>query len=366
MSSVNERLSNEMPLGLPGSLSSLVAQRFAAAKQAGALVFSHTEVTTISTSKIPFQLRYCPALAKKPSQAPPEPGPEKNKPKIDPFANPSSDLLVAEIPQSNPTHYLVLNKFPVIPNHFILATKLYKPQGDLLEKDDLAATYACLREWESSNSERPSGRLFAFFNSGEHSGASQPHRHLQFLPVEDMTQPDDTRNWTPLIDGSHHGVSDAQPNGNARPLLDLPFACYAVDLPRDPGADDLHHLYLSLYKLAVIVANGQNPDSNSSNLNKNTPQTGGPSAISYNLAMTTSKMMICPRRSEHALIRLDEKSREGLLEEGVVKLNGTILAGTLMVKAESEWKALQDQPTMLESVLQTVGFPWPAGSNSRM
>ena len=28
--------------------------------------------------------------------------------------------------------------------------------------------------------------LFGFFNSGQYSGASQPHRHIQFLPVESM------------------------------------------------------------------------------------------------------------------------------------------------------------------------------------
>ena len=76
---------------------------------------------------------------------------------------------------------LVLNIFPVIPDHFILATKDFKQQTDLLEKDDLEAAYACLKAYKDNGEE-----LFGFFNSGDHSGASQPHRHIQFLPVESM------------------------------------------------------------------------------------------------------------------------------------------------------------------------------------
>lgn len=80
-----------------------------------------------------------------------------------------------------PSHYLVLNKFPVIPDHFILATTAFKEQTDLLEAEDIEAAYKCLKAyWENGE------ELFGFFNSGDHSGASQPHRHIQFLPVESM------------------------------------------------------------------------------------------------------------------------------------------------------------------------------------
>jgi ATP adenylyltransferase len=74
-----------------------------------------------------------------------------------------------------------LNKFPVIPDHFIVATKKYKEQTDLLEEDDLEAAYECLSAYRENGEE-----LFGFFNSGQHSGASQSHRHIQFLPVDAM------------------------------------------------------------------------------------------------------------------------------------------------------------------------------------
>lgn len=138
-------------------------------------------------------MRYCPTLAKKPTPKEDDATPKK---KIDPFENPPPALHVADIPTSNPSHLLVLNKFPIIAEHFILATKANKKQTHLLEQDDLEATYACLKAWRDGTE----SKLFAFFNSGAHSGASQPHRHLQFLPVEKMHDGEATSSWELLLD----------------------------------------------------------------------------------------------------------------------------------------------------------------------
>jgi ATP adenylyltransferase len=141
-------------------------------------------------------LRYCPSLAKKPTAQQPETTPKQ---KIDPFDNPPSALHIVDIPTANPSHLLVLNKFPIIAQHFILATKTNKKQTYALELDDLEATYACLKSWEEGQGGKQK-RLYAFFNSGEQSGASQPHRHLQFLPLEGMRDGDATSSWDLLID----------------------------------------------------------------------------------------------------------------------------------------------------------------------
>lgn len=133
-------------------------------------------------------------MAKKPTA---QKDAQSKAPKPDPFDNPSSDLLIAEFPSDHPSHLLVLNKYPVIPQHFIIATKLKKQQTHLLEPEDLAFTHACIREWDEG---RQNGKLFAFFNSGQHSGASQPHRHLQFLSVDEMKRDQqDQGAWDPLI-----------------------------------------------------------------------------------------------------------------------------------------------------------------------
>ena len=208
----------KMLLGFTESLPSLVKAKFASAKASSSLVFSPTELSIIRTSTgIPastcttqplpnlanspqFQLRFCPSLAKKPIPKLEKPSPTPKK-HFDPFDNPSPDLHIANIPTSDPSHLLVLNKFPIIAGHFILATKTNKQQTHILEQDDLEATYACLKAWSQDQGEDgKQKRLFAFFNSGDHSGASQPHRHLQFLPVENMRDHEEANEWDLLID----------------------------------------------------------------------------------------------------------------------------------------------------------------------
>lgn len=274
--------------------------------------------------------------------------------KIDPFENPSPELLLASIPPSSPTHALVLNKFPVIPNHFILATKAWKAQTDLLEPADLEATYECLRAWANPTNLNPSKststRLFAFFNSGEDSGASQPHRHLQFLPVEAMHQPG-TESWAPLID-----LLTTQPHNpptfQSHPAL--PFAHFALPLPPNPSPDTLHTIYIALYRAAVGAVQGSDPREGLSST-----ATQGPSAISYNLAMTLETMMIAPRRAETARVPVDIAAAEDIADPGLISLNGTILAGTLMVKLEGEWDVLRTKPEVLGRLLRDVGVPGP-------
>ncbi|KAI2967954.1 hypothetical protein CBS147323_4502 [Aspergillus niger] len=337
-----------MQLGLSESLSSLVSRRFVAARDAGHLIFSSTHLATVHTSNIPYQVRYCPALAKKPTGAPkPDKGPSGPKP--DPFQDPSPDLLLAQIPRENPSHVLVLNKFPVIPNHFILATKAWQSQTDLLDKEDLEAAYACIKAWaEGSHAEgQGSKKLFAFFNSGDESGASQPHRHLQFLPVEAMAQ-GDSQNWQPLIDAVARQPTSS--GSGYQHLAQVPFAHFARPLPSNPSSEALHQIYLSLYRAAVATAKGDLSDAG---------KVTGPATISYNLAMTETTMMICPRRSESARILVDSTASVDVAEAGVVALNGTVLAGTLMVKAEAEWDELRRNPTSLHNVLAAIGYPQP-------
>lgn len=300
-----------------------------------------------------FQLRYCPALAKKPRDTKP------SAPKPDPFQDPSPDLLISEFPQNDPTHFLVLNKFPVIPNHFILATKAFKWQSDLLEKDDLRATFSCLKAWEADAGHgNGTKKLFAFFNSGDDSGASQPHRHLQFIPVEDMVQEADANNWRPLIDKLPSAAGSK--TYGCQSLPDLPIAHFYMPLPSDPTPEVLHEIYLSLYE-ASVKAVGTFTDTRRNNCESGTRIANGPATISYNLAMTTSTMMICPRRIECAVLPLRPESRTDATDSGLVSINGTILAGSLMVKAESEWDELRQSSTHLEAILKSIAIPTQAG-----
>ncbi|KAF1975562.1 Ap4A phosphorylase-like protein II [Bimuria novae-zelandiae CBS 107.79] len=338
-----------MLLGLSGELPDLVQAKFAAAKASEALLFSSTELTVIRTSAgIPFQLRYCPALAKKPEPRK-ETAPKK---KIDPFENPLKELFITDIPATNPSHFLVLNKYPVIPNHFILATKQNKKQTHVLEQDDLEATYACLKAWQSEGSGSNRGRLFAFFNSGDNSGASQPHRHLQFLPVESMHDGRKTSDWDVLINTIVERSTQERPDKSNSVVQHpkLPFTHFAYTFISEPAGAQLLQTYNQLYqraKQAIVDFISTNPGQLSLH-----DEAEGDLPISYNLAMTTEGMVIMPRRNEGHMLRRDDGT-----EIGFVQLNGTVLGGTLMVKFQEEWDVLQQHPEKLDSILEAIGLP---------
>lgn len=76
------------------------------------------------------------------------------------------------------------------------------------------------------------------------------------------------------------------------------------------------------------------------------------SPISYNLGLTKKSMVLCPRTSEG----LEIKNVDGKII-GSVALNGTLLAGTLLVKSEIEWDAVRKDEGILVDVLGTIGVP---------
>ena len=327
-----------------------------------------------------YQLRYCPALSQKPSaqsNLSSQTGPKAKKP--NPFANPSHELLIAQFPPNSeqPTHNLILNKYPVISHHFILATTNYKPQTDLLELEDLAATWHLLKAWEmgpkdiismrgNADSYVKNGqekRLFAFFNSGEYSGASQGHRHLQFLPIEGMKDQEEQGSgpgeegrrtaWWPLVDlMGEPGVAD-----------NVPFQCFHVRLGDQPAPEELFHMYLGLYHKAVVAVMERRGRQRSPSPKVDVAVNATASEISYNLAMTVNTLALCPRMNEGFNMKAAFDGTEWRKSDpiGRVEVNGTILAGTLMVKNEQEWGYLRENKNQrpLKDLLEAIGVANP-------
>ncbi|KAF1814992.1 Ap4A phosphorylase-like protein II [Eremomyces bilateralis CBS 781.70] len=325
-------------------LHDLVSRKYEAGIAAQKLSFSPTELAIIHTaSSLPFQLRYCPSLNKKPVQK----RAASNEPvekKVDPFADPDPDLLIDKIPRGAPSHFLVLNKYPIIKNHFILATVIDKPQTYLLELDDLLQTYKLLRSWSSEGR-----RLYAFFNSGPFSGASQPHRHLQFLPVESMDGDDSQLAWAPLIDSIIASpVEKAGKLAHAarfKVLPSLPCSHFGLPISEDCSFGNIYHVYRRLINHCGDQV--QSPETT------NSPSSfDGPVPFSYNLGMVEGGMVICPRSNEGAPT-LDANGTVA----GTACFNGTLLAGTLMVKNQEEWDALKRNPTQMDDILYSIGVP---------
>ncbi len=235
----------------------------------------------------------------------------------------------------------------MIPRHSILSTTEFKRQTDFLEDQDLEVTYSCLQAWEAESKDEVPSRLFAFFNSGEHSGASQSRRHLQFLPVKEMMGPKSQKpDWQPLID-----LLMTEPLPNHSSILSnpsLPFCHYAMRIPPSPDARTLNQIYQDLYDSASSSVQSCNEEFSPKQIAVDSYT--GEASISYNLAMTTKAMALCPRRSETAVVL----TANG---EGSVAVNGTILAGTLMVKERSEWDAVRQGHVVIDDVLAEIGVP---------
>ncbi|KXH28308.1 inositol phospholipid synthesis protein Scs3p [Colletotrichum salicis] len=330
------------PIKAPVNLPELVKAAFNKARSNGDLTYYATQVTVLKANSTPFQLRFSPALANKPVAQKPKKTDEPRKP-FDPFESPEKGpLFIADIPSSS-GHNLVLNKFAIVPEHFILATKEFKQQTDPLERDDLAATYSCIEAYRQYGEQHQghNGELYAFFNSGSHSGASQPHRHIQLLPVARMMDG--------LPDGVEWDVLAKQLG--PQHISELPFLTFAETIHRDMTPDELHGIYLSLFRSAVDAVEAHIGAVNESG--------NGGARISYNLAMTSDRLAVLPRLAEGTTIFKDG------MAVGNLALNGTVLAGTALVKNEAEWDALRsggngDGVQLLE-VLSKIGVPKDGG-----
>lgn len=236
-------------------------------------------------------------------------------------------MTVAQLP---PSHALVLNKFAVVPEHFILITKAAKPQTHVLERGDVAAAHACIRSYREQGQD-----LFVFFNSGGHSGASQPHRHLQLLPVRNMRdglgRADGGPRWDVLADI----VQERKQHG------DLPFAVLSESISAETSPSQLHEKYVSLYKRAakLVLPDEEVPSE-------------GEARFSYNMAMTSTAVVLCPRVAEGA--GLSTKDGKAI---GHVALNGTLLAGTALVKTREQYDTIRENPELLLDILKQIGVP---------
>jgi ATP adenylyltransferase len=154
-------------LRLPrGTLWPAIVERTRAALATGALAAIDTEERLVEQAGFVFSLRRASTLAAKPVTA----LDAAHERRSNPFLPPDPALVVGEV---SDTHLAVLNKFPVIPHHLLLVTRELIPQTAPLDRDDVTAMLAGLAEYPA----------LAFYNGGEGAGASQPHKHLQVVPV---------------------------------------------------------------------------------------------------------------------------------------------------------------------------------------
>ena len=186
------------------------------------------EQVVIEDRGLPFIVRRVAALAAKdaeqrndPANAPAGrqpvalPGGPRD-PAFNPFLRPDPALLVGPVGEH---HAAILNKFPVCPHHLVLARRAFSEQRAPLEDIDFQALAFMLS--------REGG--LGFYNGGAAAGASQRHKHVQWIP-------DAPDNASLRVLGAGLPVSQAQGAIVRHPALDLAHCLRRGDPGRGVGA----------------------------------------------------------------------------------------------------------------------------------
>lgn len=152
----------------------LVDECSANALSSGALKAIRTEHIMVHDAGIPFIVRWVSSLADKEAiLATPRPAHVSNTKQSgkvsNPFLPPEPALTLARI---GPQHLCLLNKFPVIARHLLIVTRDFAEQSAPLDTADHAAL-GCVLDTVGG---------LGFYNGGTQAGASQRHKHLQWIP----------------------------------------------------------------------------------------------------------------------------------------------------------------------------------------
>ncbi|KAK6197971.1 5',5'''-P-1,P-4-tetraphosphate phosphorylase [Scheffersomyces amazonensis] len=251
--------------------------------------------------------------------------PEQGRKDSNPFAKPEPELTILEKYGEDDEFRIVFNKFPVIANHFMIITREFKSQLSPLSLNELKATYKTLAALKVSDTTED---WFAFYNSGSQSGASQPHKHIQFMPLPSRNQ------FIPFAEKLADTSEPFIPSAKRDPLQDpsLPFAHYVVKLPSViDNLDDLALYFASLLQSTL-----------------NTLRQNESHDISYNFIMTTKFMLMVPR--SHAKY----KNQLGINSCGVI--------GLILCKDDQLLSLAKNDGPL--SILEYIGFPNTHGQST--
>lgn len=289
-----------------GTLWPTLVHRTREAIACGALHPIHTAQELVEDRGIRFLVRKVSSLARKDEEKRKRSDQVKQSGKdINPFLPYEEALFVADVSR---THVCLLNKFNVIDHHLLIVTHQFEHQEALLTRNDFQALMICMAEFEG----------LGFYNGGVEAGASQPHKHLQMVPL-------------PLITAGFRAAAYARPAVPIEPLL--PSARFEDEIGVIPAFSFVHafcrldralgerppvaaeaaigryHALLDTVGLKAIMVGGE-------------PRQSAP----YNLLMTRDWMLVVPR------------SRECFAS---ISVNALGFAGSLFVRNEAQRRAVK-------------------------
>lgn len=198
----------------------LIDERTRSALAAGDLKPIVTEQTELLDDGLRFVVRSVSTLAGKSAPIPGGP----RDPNFNPFLSPDPALTLGPLGER---HTAILNKFPVSARHIVIATKQFREQLEPLDRSDFAALARVLVE---------AGGL-GFYNGGAQGGASQRHKHLQWIPAASGNA--SLVEWLP---GLPHDAAPLDTARHAQPGFEHCFVrvdC-RIGMPFETAAESLH------------------------------------------------------------------------------------------------------------------------------
>ncbi|KAE8225724.1 hypothetical protein CF319_g1577 [Tilletia indica] len=368
-----------------------VSKQFDAAIASGDAFFYESSRTVVSDTStgtpIDFAITCVPALAQKAKEqkekedggksngAPKEVDDEERRPEQnvkDVFAPPYvPNLLVKELDDFT----VLLNKFAVLPRHFLLVTRDFVSQELPPSPRMLALAYRIILSQPAS----PSSETMAFYNCGTHSGASQPHQHVQFITVgkatskpgkvggagdgedegEEDDEVDDDLEGRPnipieaLLDRiESDGKEDEHVHALPVPwqhfvrLINPPKVPTSPSTPKDQQEAKLATLerYMASRLMSLIDAQFQSRRVQAASTDA--PESGKPS---FNLLLSKRAFHLIPRRKGDITIPMKEGG------ETEVSVNALGYAGLLLARSDEEVEAIRDVEGGIVGILSKAG-----------
>ncbi len=159
-----------------GELRERVRSASRSARLAGALQPIATSFEIVPDGGVEFLIRVVEPLAAKGLADATSPDPGNGNP----FVHYQPELLVAQLSE---THIGLLNKYHVVDDHLLIVTREFQSQEQPLDRSDFEALWYCLAEYDA----------LGFYNAGRVAGASQPHKHLQLVPLPLIPESNDLK-----------------------------------------------------------------------------------------------------------------------------------------------------------------------------
>lgn len=300
----------------PGTLWPAILRQTEQALRCGALRPIETVQTQLEERGVRFLVRQVSSLARKEEARRQQARKVEAQPRraANPFLPYEPDLFVADL---SDTHIALLNKYNVIDHHLLIVTRCFKPQEALLDPEDFVALMAAMSEFDG----------LGFYNGGEQSGASQPHKHLQIVPLPLGESGPPVPIESVLESACMEGLVGTVPG---LPFLHAfgPLNLVPVALEHAAHAAlDCYHALLEATGLRAIDVNGE--------WHQSAP---------YNLLVTRRWMLLIPRYAECV--------------EGV-SVNALGFAGSLFVRDAAQLEVVRSLGPM--SLLQRVALTAAVG-----